>query len=57
MTGAGPGSWSFGDLNSELQVMAVATKALRPVGVKVKKLSDNERSWGEKSKQTIVFVP
>ena len=36
---------------------AAATKALRLVNVGVKKLSDVEGYWGEKTKQGMVFVP
>lgn len=57
MRGAGPGAWNMGDLRAELPAMAMATNSLRPLGVKVAKLSDVEKVWGEKTKERLVFVP
>ena len=57
MRGTGPGAWSMADLRAELPGMAMATKALRPIGVKVAKLSDVESVWGEKTRERLVFVP
>ena len=57
MRGSGPGAWSLGDLRAELPAMATATKVLRPLNVKVAKLSDIEKVWGEVSKERLVLIP
>jgi NADPH:quinone reductase-like Zn-dependent oxidoreductase len=57
MRGTGPGSWSMGDLRAELPALAMGTKALRPIAVKVSKLSDIESAWEGETKERMVFVP
>ena len=59
MRGAGPGSWTMGQLAKDLPKMLEAVVGFEDVEVRVEKLADVERVWEEKEdgKGRVVFVP
>ncbi|TFK79499.1 hypothetical protein K466DRAFT_606105, partial [Polyporus arcularius HHB13444] len=46
--GAGPGAWGFDELNDELPEMLSFVAETEPPKLRVEKLSDIEKVWGEK---------
>jgi NADPH:quinone reductase-like Zn-dependent oxidoreductase len=58
ITGAGPGSWGFPQLGKEIPGLLEGLKGvMKKQSVKIVKLEDVEKAWGEKSEERMVFVP
>ncbi|KZT12260.1 GroES-like protein [Laetiporus sulphureus 93-53] len=57
--GAGPGAWSFEELSRELPEMLTMLGEVEPPKIRIEKLSEIERVWGEKDMdgERLVFTP